>query len=358
MEFGVAFPTRVGDERHVKMAEELGYDQCWFYDSQMLYSDVYATMALAADRTSSIRLGTGIAVAGTRLAPTIAHSIATINQLAPGRVELGFGRGYTGWVTMGLEPVSLKSLQVDFELIRDLLRGDTGTLRVRGKQRSVRHLHPDRGYVNLEDPITLSLSAFGPKTLRYTGAEADAHITWGAFGESFERARRTLAEGAREAGRDPAEVPSKGIYPVVVLRDGETVESQRVLDAAAPFLTNLLHGLVEQEDRETLTNLFGEAAPPGLEEAAEDYRQHVETYPDETRYLHLHEGHLVYPREDERRFVTPELVEQAAMIGTPDEIIELVRYLEEQGLSHFAFQVTDDPAEQIEYFATTVMRRY
>ena len=56
MEFGVAFPSKVGDHELVLRAEELGYDQAWFYDSQMLYSDVYATMALAAYRTRRIRL--------------------------------------------------------------------------------------------------------------------------------------------------------------------------------------------------------------------------------------------------------------------------------------------------------------
>jgi 5,10-methylenetetrahydromethanopterin reductase len=95
MEFGVAFASRVGDHNLVRLAEELGYEQAWFYDSQMVYSDVYATMALAAYRTQRIRLGTGVAVPSTRMAPTIAHSIATINELAPGRVELGVGVGNT-----------------------------------------------------------------------------------------------------------------------------------------------------------------------------------------------------------------------------------------------------------------------
>ncbi len=72
MDFGVTFPARVGDFALVELAERLGYGQAWFYDSQMIYSDVYATMALAAHKTSTIRLGTGVAVPTTRLAPTIA----------------------------------------------------------------------------------------------------------------------------------------------------------------------------------------------------------------------------------------------------------------------------------------------
>jgi 5,10-methylenetetrahydromethanopterin reductase len=48
MEFGVAFTSRIGDYDLVALAETLGFDQAWFFDSQMIYSDVYATMALAA----------------------------------------------------------------------------------------------------------------------------------------------------------------------------------------------------------------------------------------------------------------------------------------------------------------------
>ena len=107
MEFGVAFTSRIGDYDLVALAESLGFDQAWFFDSQMIYSDVYATMADAARETRRIRLATGVAVPTTRMAPVIAHSIASIAELAPGRVELGVGNGNTARLTMGLQPVPL-----------------------------------------------------------------------------------------------------------------------------------------------------------------------------------------------------------------------------------------------------------
>ena len=93
MEFGITLTPHIRDYEYVKLAEQLGYSQAGFYDSQMIYSDVYATMALCAKETSRIKLGTGVAVPTTRIAPVIAHSIATIAELAPGRVELGVGNG-------------------------------------------------------------------------------------------------------------------------------------------------------------------------------------------------------------------------------------------------------------------------
>ncbi len=151
MEFGVVFTSRVGDYDQVQLAESLGFDQAWFYDSQMIYSDVYATMAVAAHETHRIRLGTGVAVPSTRMAPVIAHSIATVAQLAPGRVELGVGSGNTARLTMGLRPVPLERMKRDIRLIQTLLRGETGWLEEEGERHAVRFLHPDRGFLHLED---------------------------------------------------------------------------------------------------------------------------------------------------------------------------------------------------------------
>jgi 5,10-methylenetetrahydromethanopterin reductase len=84
--------THVSKWDCVKFGEDLGYDRAWVPDSQMIWSDCYATLALAAANTKRIQIGTGVAIPGTRIAPVTAHSIASINQLAPGRVFLGIGR--------------------------------------------------------------------------------------------------------------------------------------------------------------------------------------------------------------------------------------------------------------------------
>jgi 5,10-methylenetetrahydromethanopterin reductase len=95
MKFGIMFDTHIDKWELIRYAEELGYDTGWVPDSQMIWSDCYATLALAAVNTKRIRLGTGVAIPGTRIAPVTAHSIASIAQLAPGRVFLGIGTGHT-----------------------------------------------------------------------------------------------------------------------------------------------------------------------------------------------------------------------------------------------------------------------
>ena len=55
MDFSLTVMPRIGDYQIAKEPEDLGYDAMWFADSQMLFSDCFATMALAAKATSRIR---------------------------------------------------------------------------------------------------------------------------------------------------------------------------------------------------------------------------------------------------------------------------------------------------------------
>jgi alkanesulfonate monooxygenase SsuD/methylene tetrahydromethanopterin reductase-like flavin-dependent oxidoreductase (luciferase family) len=312
---------------------------------------VYATMAVAARATRRIRLATGVAVPSTRMAPVIAHSIASVAELAPGRVELGVGNGNTARLTMGLQPVPLARMRRDIRVIQALLRGEAVAHECEGETHLVQLLHRAHGFINLDHAIPLTLSAFGPKTLEYCGAECDAHLTWNASPAMLEQARATLARGARQAGRDPSAIPSKAIYPLAVLRPGETSASPRVLHSLGPFITNLLHVMCEWDEKLL-------PGGPRIAPVVQRCREYEASLPKERRHLILHEGHLVYTRPDERDFLLPEVAEAAAMIGEPDAIIENIRALERAGLSHFSFQVTDDPIGQMRYFADTVMRRY
>lgn len=351
MEFGVAFTSRIGDYDLVALAESLGFDQAWFFDSQMIYSDVYATMAVAARETKRIRLATGVAVPTTRMAPVIAHSIASVAELAPGRVELGVGNGNTARLTMGLRPVPLARMKREIRIIQALLRGEAVEQDTEGETHLVQLLHRDHGFVNLDHPIPLTLSAFGPKTLAYCGAECDAHLSWNPSVDMLASAREALGAAAREAGRDPAQIPTKAIFPLALLRPGETSASPRVLASLGPFITNLLHVMCEWDEQLLPSD-------SSIAETVARYRAYESTLPADRRHLVLHEGHLVYTREDEREFLTPEVAEVAAMIGDPDAVIERIKALEAAGLEHFAFQVTDDPVGQMSTFAETVIRRY
>jgi hypothetical protein len=69
MQFAITVDTHVSKWDCITVAEDLGYDRAWVPDSQMIWSDCYATLALAAVNTKRIHIGTGVAIPGTRIAP-------------------------------------------------------------------------------------------------------------------------------------------------------------------------------------------------------------------------------------------------------------------------------------------------
>lgn len=94
-------------------------------------------MALVAHHTRSIKIGTRVSILGNRIAPVTAHSIATINELVPGRVILGVGTGFNGHTVMGMPPITLKTMREHIEIIRDHPAGKAAVSRKGSRERHV-----------------------------------------------------------------------------------------------------------------------------------------------------------------------------------------------------------------------------
>ena len=83
---------------YAQLAEELGYDRVWLYDSAALYEDIWIWMARLAEHTD-LDIGTAVLVPNLRHVMTTASAIATVERMAPGRLSCGFGTGATArWV--------------------------------------------------------------------------------------------------------------------------------------------------------------------------------------------------------------------------------------------------------------------
>src|ERR1700757_4068593 len=111
MRFAIAVATDAESWRVVRRAEELGFSRAWFYDTQMLSADPFVAMAAAAMKTTKIRLGTGVLIPSNRIAPVTANAFASLNKLAPGRIDFGVGTGFTGRRAMGLGAVKLADME-------------------------------------------------------------------------------------------------------------------------------------------------------------------------------------------------------------------------------------------------------
>src|SRR5882672_11372627 len=168
MEFGIAVATAADSWKLVERAEALGFTHAWFYDTQMLSADCFVAMGAAAMKTSKIRLGTGVLVPSNRIAAVTANAFATLNGLAPGRIDFGVGTGFSARRAMGLGAIKLAEMEEYIRSVYALLAGDTVETQIEGKRRKIRFLNPEIGLFNTKDPIPLHISAYGPRSQALT----------------------------------------------------------------------------------------------------------------------------------------------------------------------------------------------
>jgi alkanesulfonate monooxygenase SsuD/methylene tetrahydromethanopterin reductase-like flavin-dependent oxidoreductase (luciferase family) len=359
MKFGGMVVTKIDDWQIFPELEALGYDHGWAPDSQMIWSDSYATLALAAHHTSRIRLGTGVAIAGTRLAPVTAHSIASINRLAPGRVFLGIGTGHTAMRIMGERPMKAAAFRDYLRALRGLLHGEEVEYAVHGEPRPIRFLDRELECLNLEQPVPIYVAANGPKALKAAGAYGDGRICagnepLGVIARNIDTAR----EGAAEVGREfPADFHTAALTFACVLRPGESLASERVIDEVDSAVISTLHYWYELYHEWGRDNFVSDR----VRGTWEDYKAYVEaSMPPDRRHQMLHRGHCAFCPPDERRFITPDMIRVAGgLVGEPDEIVERLGQLEGAGLKEVTLLPPVAHARSnFRDFAEQVMARY
>ena len=330
MEFGTLIFTKPDRITHdVQHAETRGFSHVWIPDSHMIWGDTYACMALAAVSTKRIKLGTGVAVASNRIAPVTVHSIASINQLAPGRTILGFGTGHTGRRVMGLPPVRHEDFREQVRVIHDLLETGEANYRTEGLERKIRFLHRDRRFINLDDKVPFYVAANGPKTLALAGEFGDGIITTGiATPERVAAVRKHAQAGASSVGRNASKLPIVSLTHVCVLKSGEAIDSPRVKAMTGHWVMASMHAIVA-----------GYASPNSMPAAArkiyDAYAAHVarSTTPPTERYLDVHIGHCSFVAQEEKQFVTADTIAATTIVGPREAVVEQLRALDKAGLS-------------------------
>ena len=348
MDFGINLATAADSWKVVKRAEELGYARAWFYDTQMLNADVFVAMGAAAVQTSRIRLATGVLIPSNRIAPVAASALASLNALAPGRIDFGISTGFTARRTMGLGPVKLGEMKEYIAIVQRLLAGETVEWTFEGKRRKIRFLSPEIDVVNVKDPIPLHISALGPRARAIT-AELGAGWINATGNMGHARAAITEMHGAwRAAGVDPATRVATAFTGGCVIREGEAFDSPRAKALAGPHATIALHNLVEVAEFGNM----GRGVPPQLAPLLERYREIYTKYePADARYLSNHRGHLMFLRPEEQEICTADLIRTLTFSGTRPELHDRIRELRSIGYSHLSVHIRHGHPEMLEEWA-------
>lgn len=258
-----AFPPGPDVVAHAQLAESLGYERVWLYDSPALYPDVWVSLARVAEATSRIGIGPGVLVPNLRHPLTQATAIATVAALAPGRLAVAIGTGFTARMTLGQRPLSWATTRTYIAQVKGLLAGESMVI-----DGAVVKMIPPDGFLDIVS-VPILVAANGPKGFAVARELGDGVMSiFGSYPEFAWCA--LLAFGT-------------------VLDPGESPGSERAFLAAGPALTVVYHGMYEGDPASV------DGLPGGT-----GWRAALERIPEHLRHLATHEGHLVsVPERDQ-----------------------------------------------------------
>lgn len=304
MELGAIFAPTVETPGHIELAERLGYGYAFVYDSPTFLADPWMVLSQAAARTSRIVLGVSVLTPRMRHLAATAGAAATLRAMAPGRVAMVLGTGFTSQLMIGQRPAPWSEVERYLVALRALLTGEE--IEWDGAVVGLRHGR----FTGMDaagttaGTVPLLMAAHGPKGYEVASRVADGvvtHLTHGAKNDLGAQAGRAFV-----------------LFYGTVLEQGEELVSERVVEAAGPTAAFQLH-------------LGGEGIAGDTPEWRA-YSAAVSAIDERRRHLEVHGGHLIEVSELERPLITPELISSATETGTPEQIRQRVDALAATGI--------------------------
>ena len=209
--------------------EAAGFSGVGIHDHQHSGRDVFLTLALAAERTSSINLYPATTNPVTRHPGVLASLAHTLEEIAPGRVRLTVGPGYLAVGNIGRPRASLEAMRQAVLAIRRLLRGEPVVFN--GVETRLRNVS--------DSPTPIFMTAAGPRMVELAGEVADgALMLVGLHPDSVAAARRRLQIGAERGNRNLNDFHTIFITPTTVDEDGPRARRwpQQWFRADKPYL--------------------------------------------------------------------------------------------------------------------------
>ena len=211
-------PTNSDPERPVALArlsEAAGLDLVSFQDHpyQAGFLDTWTLLSYVAARTETVHLAGNVLNLPLRPPAVLARSVASLDLLSGGRVELGLGAGafWQGISAMGgpdLTPgEGVTALEEGIDIIRGVWETtETSPLRIHGEHHRVDGAR--RGPEPAHD-IGIWLGAYKPRMLRLVGRKADGWLPSLSYLKSLSElgeGNARIDDAAAGAGRSPGDI--------------------------------------------------------------------------------------------------------------------------------------------------------
>ncbi|NJN15616.1 MAG: TIGR03557 family F420-dependent LLM class oxidoreductase [Oscillochloris sp.] len=219
---------------HAIAAERVGFDRLWhadhfhpWMDNQGHASQAWVTLSAIGQRTERIPFGTGVTCPSYRYHPAIvAQTFATLGLLYPGRVFLGVGTG---------EALNEQPLTGDWKNYADRIERFGEAIAIIRRLWSGEWVDFDGNHFQLnqariydlpDQPVPLYIAAEGENSMRQAGRMGDGLIS-DSKTAAEPQMRAAFEEGARDAGKDPAQMPILAEHFVVVGGEAEAREAAK-----------------------------------------------------------------------------------------------------------------------------------
>jgi 5,10-methylenetetrahydromethanopterin reductase len=303
VKFGIEFVPREPFWRiiyYTVQAERGGFSNLWVTD-HFNNRNVYVTLSTAAIYTNKITFGSGVTNPYMANPVFTAQAIATLNELAPGRVVLGIGAGdKTTLESVGMEMQKpLTAVQEAVEIFRKITSGENVVYKGEVfKTAGAKFLFKPKG------TIPVYVGAQGPKMLELAGKIGDGVLINACHPKDVEYAVNCVKEGVSAAHKKFNEVDVAAYTSFSVHED-----IKKANKAAVPVVSFIVAG----------------SPPQLLERHGIDMKKAEEI------------KEALKANDWGRAFggVTPEMIGAFSVCGTPDMCIERIAELLKSGISQF-----------------------
>src|SRR5919202_489255 len=300
-----------------QLAERLGFDNAWTYDSHVLWQESIPTLALAAAATDRIKLGHMVTNPGTREPTVLASAYATLHDISDGRMIMGIGRGDSARRYIGQQPVKVAEFERALEMIKPFMNGKP--VQWNGKELQLKWVRPEL------PEIEMHVAGYGPKALAVAGRRGDGVIIQLADPDIIQWIMDTARRAAEEAGRDPSALKCIVSAPSHISSDLADARDQVRWFPA--MVSNHVMDLIERYGAE------GDVVPKALTD-----------YVQARKFYDYDEHSRVGARHGE--FVTDEICDRFCVLGSPEQATEKLRELESVGVTQFNIYLMTEGQEE------------
>jgi 5,10-methylenetetrahydromethanopterin reductase len=308
-------------DRLAREFEDAGWDGLAVGEAHGLIPDPYVVLAVAAAATTTLRVGTSVAVP-LRHPLLAASAMATLNAVSGGRASFSIGRGDGAVKVLQQKPMPVARFEEWLTRLQGYLRREE--VEIDGVTSSMARLDDiDPSLVMPKPPI--DIAATGPRTVEVAVKTADG-VSF-SVGADVERLRQSIdlvKDVCARVGRDFASLRI-GCYLQVAVTNGDDRSAREAI-----------RGLVVTHAR---FSGFEAKPPPGVDVAEHSrYERAVETmeavYRSTRGGTALREGGKAgeiefYPLEAG----SDELIDQFAIAGTPEYCAERLQEIIDVGVS-------------------------